>query len=350
PDGPQGAHNAPLRESLPGKGKQRAAAAPDKQEWTVPVEWRATGRYPVKEGSRTLGQGGFGIVMHCVDLLLPSKEVAKKRQMLEVGCPVPNKYILREIAALRRCQGHVNVIDIKDVIYNADAPSPYVDIILPLAAASLDRVIRHEKGGVDVITAKTFVQQVLKGLCWIHHRGWLHLDLKPANVLIFRDFTCRITDFGLAKKKNPALKLSSPCGTIGYRPPEELFNTHYADESMDVWPVGTIYAELRKGGAIFDTSSNVACFKSMIEVTGVEFKSVFEFPAPGSGIEGGRTFLLRPPNPARLSHLNPEELTFIMSIFTLEPRYRPSARGVFKHRFWDRYPKPDKSLLTLSLP
>ncbi|CAD7066120.1 unnamed protein product, partial [Tilletia caries] len=278
----------------------QAAAPAQPQGWKPPVEWRSTGRYPVKEGTQPIEQGGFGTVYHCIDRLLPNFEVAKKRQQWDEGDPVPNRYILREVAALRRCNGHNNVIHLKDVIYNADPAGPYVDFILPLTTASLDKVIRVNRAGVDVITAKTFLQQVVAGLSWIHKRGWIHCDLKPENVLVFKDYTCRITDFGLAKVKNPAQRLARPCGTIGYRPPEELFNNHFADESMDIWPLGTIYAELRKGGRLFDASSNLACFKSMIEVTGIDRRTVYEFPEADASIDGARSFALCKADPTRL--------------------------------------------------
>ncbi|KAK0548364.1 Lipopolysaccharide kinase (Kdo/WaaP) [Tilletia horrida] len=317
--------------------------------WRLPVEWRAPGRYPVKADTRPLGQGGFGTVYHCVDRLVPGREVAKKRQLMRRGEKVANKYVRREVAALQRCQGHKGVVALNDIIWGRDGLIHYVDIILPLASASLDKIIRANREGLDELTAKTFVRQVAEGLAWIHHRGWIHLDLKPANVLVFKNYVCQITDFGLSRPTQPSMRLLQPCGTIGYRPPEELFNNHYAQESMDIWPLATIYAELRKGYTVFDQSTPVACFKSMIDTVGTKRKSVFKDLAPGYGIEGGRSFTIRDRSSRRISFLTEREMAFVYALWKLEPADRPTARAVCRNGFWDQFPLPDKSLLTLQI-
>ncbi|KAK0519766.1 hypothetical protein OC834_007271 [Tilletia horrida] len=317
--------------------------------WRLPVEWRGPGRYPVKANTRTLGQGGFGTVFHCVDRLVPGREVAKKRQLLQKGEKAANRFIRREVAALQRCQGHKGVVALNDVIWGKDGVVHFVDIVLPLAAASLDKVMRANREGLDQQTTKTFVLQIAEGLAWIHHRGWIHLDLKPANVLVFKNYVCQITDFGLSRPTQPNLRLKQPCGTIGYRPPEELFNVHFAQESMDIWPLGTIYAELRKGFAVFDQSTPIACFKSMIETVGTKRKNVFQELPPGYGVEGARSFTIRDRSSRRISFLTEPEKSFVWNLWKLEPADRPKAKKVAQDPFWNTYPRADKSLVTLHL-
>ncbi|KAL9936648.1 hypothetical protein V8E36_004716 [Tilletia maclaganii] len=316
--------------------------------WVCPPEWRNSGRYPILAGSNSLGEGGFGKVFRCADLLIRSREVAKKRQVLQTeDRGVPNRYILREVAGLSACHGHDHVVELLDVIFNPVSKPPYVDIVLPLAAASLDRIIRRAQGhgGLDVLTAKTIMSQIIDDLTWIHECGWVHLDLKPNNVLVYQDYTCKITDFGLSRPHTTTVRLHPPVGTLGYRPPEELFNLAYSRPSMDIWPLGTIYAEMRKARAIFDTSSHMACFKSMIDTVGTMLPNVFEQLAPDYGIEGSRYFVLRKQDISRIRYLHEDERQFVLRCWTLEPLHRPTAKKLAQDPFWKRFPTPDQAKL-----
>jgi cyclin-dependent kinase len=316
------------------------------RRFKIPPAWRPSGRYPLVAGVPMLGKGGFGFVYRCHDLLNPSRNIAKKRQLLPVDNPEPDRYIRREVEALRHCQGHPAVVELWDVLFNPNPPQPYVDLVLPLAMTSLDRVVRLNRQGLERPVVKTMMQQVVQGLAWIHGRGWLHLDLKPHNVLLFRDGSCKISDFGLARRIDPDRKLVSPTGTLGYRPPEEMFNIHFAIPSMDVWPIATMYAELRKGWPIFDTSSEIAYFKSMLDLVGTDTKSVFRNPGgSGSGVQGGRTFHIRGADYTRISVLFPSELSFLLHMWKLEPEDRCSAADMARHTFWKEAPAPSMKLI-----
>ncbi|KAK0519293.1 TFIIH complex serine/threonine-protein kinase subunit kin28 [Tilletia horrida] len=172
------------------------------------------------------------------------------------------------------------------------------------------------------------------------YKKWLHLDLKPCNILVFDGHAVKITDFSLAHELNNT-KLPQPIGTLGYRPPEELFNCHFAHSSMDIWPLGTIYMELRLGHRVFNSASNVLCFKSMLDLVGTKLRSVFEVQWVDSGIEGARTFSLRDPGWDKFADvLKSKEVDFLTDLMALEPLRRPSARQALRHSFWTQHPVP----------
>ncbi|KAE8219489.1 hypothetical protein CF319_g6824 [Tilletia indica] len=313
-----------------------------------PIEWRRTGRYPVRNGAKMLGRGGFGMVYHCSDLLNPSRDVAKKRQLVSANEPDLPRYLKRELDGLKRCQGHRNFVEVLDIIFEPNKDEPYVDIIMPLAHTSLASLVNDNPGGLDQAAAKTYMHQIVQGVAWMHQRGWLHLDLKPGNLLIFKDHTVQITDLSLSRRCTGE-RLPQPIGTLGYRPPEELFNTHYAHHSMDIWPLAVIYTEMRSGSHLFDNRDPLTCFQQIIDLVGMKHRTVFRTPVFDAGIAGavggGKIFWIRDANYARLSHLSPNERGFVLEMMRLEPLDRPRARDIMRSPFWNLGPRPDASVL-----
>ncbi|VDN40394.1 unnamed protein product [Gongylonema pulchrum] len=90
--------------------------------------------------------------------------------------------------------------------------------------------------------------QILLGLDFLHSNHVIHRDLKPQNILINRDQTIKIADFGLARnflfcRKFFPRKLFFKVVTLWYRSPEVLLQCSY-NCGVDVWAAGCIIAEL----------------------------------------------------------------------------------------------------------
>lgn len=73
----------------------------------------------------------------------------------------------------------------------------------------------------------------------MHNKDIVHLDLKPANILVDGDGIVRLCDFGLARKTN-GYKLESICGTRPYMSPEMLLSLGYT-YSTDIWVSNCIF-------------------------------------------------------------------------------------------------------------
>lgn len=83
--------------------------------------------------------------------------------------------------------------------------------------------------------------QLLSGLYNIHGVGYLHRDLKAANILITSDNVLKITDFGLAKRVTRAARkggLTPKVCTLWYRAPELLLGSRQYDGKIDLWSAG----------------------------------------------------------------------------------------------------------------
>lgn len=87
--------------------------------------------------------------------------------------------------------------------------------------------------------------QVLKGLEYCHANNILHRDLKPQNILIDKQGTVKLADFGLARFDTIPMKgYTNEVITLWYRPPEVLLGNRKYKGEIDVWSVGCIMAEM----------------------------------------------------------------------------------------------------------
>ena len=95
----------------------------------------------------------------------------------------------------------------------------------------------------------------------MHSAHIMHRDLKPSNILINADCDLKICDFGLSRGYgvvDEVLKKTAYVVTRWYRAPEvSLLNKSY-NESLDMWSVGCIFAELLQRATLFpgDTNAN----------------------------------------------------------------------------------------------
>ena len=91
------------------------------------------------------------------------------------------------------------------------------------------------------------MQQLLNGLYYIHSNNVLHRDMKAANILITKNGTLKLADFGLAraisKNKGPN-RYTNRVVTLWYRPPELLLGDRNYGPPIDLWGAGCIMAEL----------------------------------------------------------------------------------------------------------
>ena len=91
------------------------------------------------------------------------------------------------------------------------------------------------------------MMQILIGVNYLHNKHVIHRDIKGANILISSDGTVKLADFGLARifyPGNERVHYTNRVVTLWYRAPELLLGARNYNESVDMWSVGCVFAEL----------------------------------------------------------------------------------------------------------
>jgi mitogen-activated protein kinase 1/3 len=156
---------------------------------------------------------------------------------------VNGKRILREIRVLASLR-HENLMSLIDLppVPNPDFNDVYM--VMPYMHADLFNVI-YSKMKVTDSHCQAFTCQILRGLKYLHSAEIVHRDLKPSNILVNKDCTLRIADFGLARGlAREAEVLTDYVVTRWYRAPELLLVPTDYSEAVDMWSVGCIHMEL----------------------------------------------------------------------------------------------------------
>ena len=128
------------------------------------------------------------------------KRVAIKKEIGVFDDLIDCKRLLREAKLLRRLE-HPNIVKLIEVLISPSATIEDFDtiyLVLEIAEASLANVIKS-KLYLDSKQVRKIIYNTLTGLKLVHTSGVLHRDLKPANILVNKDCSVRICDFGLSR-------------------------------------------------------------------------------------------------------------------------------------------------------
>lgn len=181
---------------------------------------------------RLLGSGTYAKVYEAYDLE-SKKIVAMKKIELNEREGMPST-ALREISILKSTN-HKNIIELLEVIHKDDI----LVLIFEYVEFELIKYIELY-GNVLYLT-----NQLVNGLKYLHSRNIIHRDLKPTNILVSRDGTLKIADFGLARVISPMdLSYSSEVVTLWYRAPELLLGSLNYLYEIDIWSLGCIIYEM----------------------------------------------------------------------------------------------------------
>lgn len=187
---------------------------------------------------KVLGEGTYGIV-YLTKSPRGSQTAAKK--MLETGpmwgAEVPQEDFFREVAFIRACD-HTNVMTVDDHYFSElEACS-----VMPVMTGNLSDVFRRnrERGMTGIKDSLTYMQGVFEGVAYLHDNHFLHLDLKPDNVLVDRHAP-KISDFGLARRLLPGKDRDLAHFTVqtsSFRAPE-VWEWQYATDRKTPYQVST---------------------------------------------------------------------------------------------------------------
>ncbi len=186
-----------------------------------------------------LGRGAMGIVYRARDPII-SRLVALKTITKGVA-EDPNllQRFYREAQSAGGLQ-HPNIVTIYDM--GEEAGTPYIAMEL-VEGESLEQLIAR-RPTLPLSLKLTYAIQACRALDYAHKRGIIHRDIKPANVMLSKEGTVKVVDFGIARiVKSSKTQTGMLMGTFAYMAPEQYHGEH-ADERSDLWSFGVLLHEL----------------------------------------------------------------------------------------------------------
>src|SRR5271168_5089233 len=135
---------------------------------------------------------------------------------------------------------HPNIVTIYDM--GEEAGTPYIAMEL-IEGESLEQVI-SARPDLPLSLKLSYAIQACRAFDYAHKRGIVHRDIKPANVMLSKDGTIKVVDFGIARVlESSKTQTGMLMGTFAYMSPEQ-YNGEHADERSDIWSFGVLLFEL----------------------------------------------------------------------------------------------------------
>lgn len=151
---------------------------------------------------------------------------------------------------------HANIVSVYDVSSSGDTEY----IVMELIDGITLKQYMERRGQMDWRESLHFIIQIMRALEHAHSRGIIHRDIKPQNIMVLRDGSVKVADFGIACLQNNAQTLTQDAlGSVHYISPEQARGEHI-DARSDIYSAGVVLYEMLTGRLPFegDTAVSVA--------------------------------------------------------------------------------------------
>ena len=276
-----------------------------------------------------LGEGTYGVVFRARNKttgeIVAMKEIHMEQE--EEGIPATS---IREISVLADLN-HPNIVALKEVMNSSNS----LTMVLEYLDKDLRRYMAAQKS-LSPMLIKSYAYQILSGLCYCHCNGFIHRDMKPANLLLNRAGFIKICDFGLARPISiPMRSYTKEVVTLWYRAPEILLDAPKYDISIDIWSVACIIVEMINEAPLFSGDSEIdqlfQIFKMLGTPTESDWEGVTSFP------NYSKDFPAFPKMDMGkiVNTTDPLALDLIEKMLKYDPAQRITAREALDHPYFD---------------
>lgn len=149
---------------------------------------------------------------------------------------------------------HPNIVSVFDVSRSSDADYIVMELIDGLTL----KQYMQQKGVLNWREALHFAIQIAKALEHAHSRGIVHRDIKPHNIMVLKDGSVKVADFGIARITSSSNTLTREAlGSVHYISPEQAKGGR-VDERTDIYSLGVVLYEMLTGRPPFDGESPVS--------------------------------------------------------------------------------------------
>jgi serine/threonine-protein kinase len=227
------------------------------------------GKYEVIE---ELGRGAMGVVYKCRDPFI-GRMVALKT--ITTGLQDQPELLQRFYREAQAAGGlaHPNIVTIFDLGEGQDG-TPYIAMEF-LEGTDLEHIIAD---GTPLPVAQKigYMVQAARALDYAHKRGVVHRDIKPANIVVTKDGTIKVVDFGIARLVDTSRSQTGLLiGTVNYMSPEQVRGER-CDGRSDIFSFGVMFYELLSGQRPFNGNNFTAVMLAIISQNHKPLKEVME--------------------------------------------------------------------------
>lgn len=222
-------------------------------------------RYEVIE---KIGTGGMATVYRAQDQRL-NRFVAVK--VLKNEYSEDKKFVakFRQEAQSIASMSHPNIVGVYDV--GEDEGMHY--IVMEYVDGITLKAYIEKKGKLSVREAVGISLQIANGLEAAHLNNIIHRDIKPQNILISKDGTAKVSDFGIAKAASSNTVTGSAMGSVHYISPEQA-RGGFSDEKSDIYSLGVTIYEMLSGTLPFSGESAVAVALAHIQEDAIPLAAI----------------------------------------------------------------------------
>ena len=193
-------------------------------------------RYEILE---LIGEGGMSIVYKARDQRL-NRFVAVKIMRDEMASDEEFRRTFCAEAHAVAMLSHPNIVAVYDVSHSDEIEY----IVMELVDGITLRQYMDRRGALQWRETLHFTRQIARALSHAHERGIIHLDIKPQNIMMLRDGTVKVEDFGIAALENDAYESNGQAiGSIHYIAPEQA-RGELPDARSDIYSLGIVMYEM----------------------------------------------------------------------------------------------------------
>ncbi|XP_069048728.1 mitogen-activated protein kinase 12-like isoform X2 [Lepisosteus oculatus] len=303
----------------------------NKTVWEVPERYREL---------KPVGTGAYGTVCSAGDRRTGTR-VAIKKLYRPFQSELFAKRAYRELKLLKHMK-HDNVIGLLDVFTPDISLDRFQDfyLVMPFMGTDLGKLMKMDRLSEERV--QFLVYQILKGLKYIHSAGIIHRDLKPGNLAVNQDCELKILDFGLARQTDS--EMTGYVVTRWYRAPEVILNWMHYTQTVDIWSVGCIMAEMISGKPLFKGNDHLDQLTEIMKVTGTPTQ---DFVGKLQSQEA-KNYIKSLPKvqkkdlQALFSSANPQAVSILEQMLVLDPERRISAAEALGHPYFADFREPEE--------
>ncbi len=209
-------------------------------------------RYEILE---CIGTGGMAVVYKALCHRL-NRLVAVKILKPELAKDAEFRRRFHDESQAVAMLSHPNIVAVYDVSHTDELEYIVMELI---DGITLKQYMQKKGMPLNWREALHFIIQIVKGLSHAHSRGIIHRDIKPHNIMVLRDGSVKVADFGIARlvSANQSTLTQETLGSVHYISPEQARGSHI-DCRTDIYSAGVVLYEMTAGRLPYEGDTPVS--------------------------------------------------------------------------------------------